>query len=132
MGRWHEIARYENIFEKGLMGVKTNYTLLPDGTVKIENRGITHSGKTKRIYGTAYRPYSQLPAHFRVSFFWWFSSDYNVIMLDDDYQFSVVSGNTGKYLWILSRTATLKTEVLDKIFAFLRSRGHNPSRLIFT
>ena len=132
MGRWYEIARYENIFERGLVNVSANYSLLPDNTVRIENRGTTRSGKAKHIYGTAYRPYALMPAHFRVSFFWWFASDYNIIMLDEDYRYSVVSGNNGKYLWILARTATLGSEVMDRIFTFLRTRGFNPSKLIFT
>lgn len=132
MGRWYEIARYENIFERGLVNVSANYSLLPDNTVRIENRGTTRSGRAKYIYGMAYRPYALTPAHFRVSFFWWFASDYNVIMLDEDYKYSVVSGNNGKYLWILARTATLGSEVMDKIFTFLRTRGFNPSKLIFT
>lgn len=45
MGRWYEIARYENIFERGLVNVSANYSLLPDNTVRIENRGTTRSGR---------------------------------------------------------------------------------------
>lgn len=131
MGDWFEIARYDNIFERGLVDVRARYTLLPDGTVKIENRGTTPLGKQKTIFGTAFRPRPTVPTHFRVSFFWWFASDYNVIMLDPDYQWSVVSGKNGKYLWILSRTPVLPGETLDKIFNFLRTRGHNPGKLIF-
>ena len=131
MGRWYEIARYENIFERGLTGVTARYTLLPDKTVKVENRGKSPSGKTKSIYGTAFQPHPNQPAHLRVSFFWWFASDYNVIMLAPDYSYSVVSGNNGKYLWILSRTPVMHGDTLDVIFAFLRSRGFNPGKLVF-
>jgi lipocalin len=52
-------------------------------------------------------------------------------MLAPDYSYSVVSGHNGKYLWILSPTKTLPGETLDTIFSFLRTRGFNPSKLIF-
>lgn len=131
MGDWYEIARYDNIFERGLTDVRTHYSLLPDGTVKVQNSGTAPSGKTKTIYGSAFQPRPGKPAHLRVSFFWWFASDYNVIMLAPDYSYSVVSGKNGKYLWILSREKFLPRETMDQIFTFMRTRGHNPGKLIF-
>lgn len=131
MGDWYEIARYENIFERGLVDVRTHYSLLPDGTVKVQNTGTTPHGKTRTIYGSAFQPHPGTPAHLRVSFFWWFASDYNVIMLGPGYSYSVVSGKNGKYLWILAREKFLSGEVLDEIFKFLRARGFNPGKLVF-
>ena len=131
MGDWYEVARYENIFERGLVDVHTHYSLLPDGTVKVLNSGTTPHGKTRTIYGSAFQPHPGTPGHLRVSFFWWFASDYNIILLAPDYSYSVVSGKNGKYLWILSRQKTLPGATLDSIFTFLRTRGHNPSKLIF-
>ena len=75
-----------------------------------------------------------MPAHcasVRVTFFWWFYSDYNIILLDKEYNYSVVSGHNGRYLWILSREKTLPGTTMDYIFKFLRTRGYNPSKLIF-
>lgn len=131
MGDWYEIARYENIFERGLVDVRTHYSLLPDGTVKVQNTGTTPHGKTRTIYGSAFQPHPGTPAHLRVSFFWWFASDYNVIMLGPGYSYSVVSGKNGKYLWILAREKFLSGEILDEIFKFLRARGFNPGKLVF-
>ncbi len=132
MGIWYEIARYENVFERGLLDVYTRYTLLPDKTVKVENFGTNRHGKQKKIYGSAFQPQPITnPAHLRVSFFWWFASDYNIIMLSPDYTYSVVSGNNGKYLWILSRNKVMDGDTLDHIFNFLRKRGFNPSKLQF-
>ena len=131
MGVWYEIARYENIFERGLVDVWTRYTLLPDKTVKVENSGRNRHGKEKKIFGTAFQPNPGKPAHLKVSFFWCFASDYNIIMLGPDYSYSVVSGNNGKYLWIMSRNRIMDGTTLDHIFQFLRTRGFNPSKLVF-
>lgn len=131
MGLWYEVARYDNIFERNLVDVKAKYTLMPDNTVKVENRGRNPYGKLKTLYGTAYQPSALRPGHLRVSFFFWFSSDYNIIMLAPDYSYSVVSGRNGKLLWILARQKVLDGKTLDHIFQFLRERGFNPGKLIF-
>lgn len=131
MGMWYEIARYDNVFQRGLIDVTARYSLLPDNTIKVINRGVNTRGKVKTIIGTAFQPTSLRPGHLRVSFFFWFASDYNIIMLAPDYSYSVVSGNNGKMLWILARKRFLDSATLDHIFQFLRTRGHNPSKLIF-
>ena len=131
MGMWYEIARYDNVFQRGLIDVTARYSLLPDNTIKVINRGVNSRGKVKTIIGTAFQPSSLTPGHLRVSFFFWFASDYNIIMLAPDYSYSVVSGNNGKMLWILARRKFLASNTLDHIFQFLRTRGFNPSKLIF-
>lgn len=131
MGMWYEIARYDNVFQRGLIDVTASYSLLPDNTIKVVNRGVNSRGKVKTIIGTAFQPSSLTPGHLRVSFFFWFASDYNIIMLAPDYSYSVVSGNNGKMLWILARRKFLDSNTLDHIFQFLRTRGFNPSKLIF-
>ena len=49
MGLWYEVARYDNIFERGLVDVKAKYTLMKDNTVKVENRGRNLYGKLNDI-----------------------------------------------------------------------------------
>ncbi len=39
LGEWHEIARLDHSFERGLTQVTANYSLNPDGSVKVLNRG---------------------------------------------------------------------------------------------
>ena len=38
LGRWYEIARYEQSFEKGCEGVSADYSLRPDGSISVVNR----------------------------------------------------------------------------------------------
>ena len=39
MGKWYEIARLPNHFQKGLSNVYANYSINKDGTIKVENIG---------------------------------------------------------------------------------------------
>ena len=84
MGHWYEIARFDNIYEQGLVNVDAFYSLLPDNSIKVINRGTNPLGKIRSIIGAAFQPTSQTPGHLRVSFFWFFYSDYNIILRDKD------------------------------------------------
>ncbi|MFH1000546.1 MAG: lipocalin family protein, partial [Bacteroidota bacterium] len=39
LGTWYEIARFDHRFERGLVGVKANYSLFEDGKIKVVNSG---------------------------------------------------------------------------------------------
>ena len=39
LGTWHEIARLDHSFERGLSRVTAEYSMRPDGGVRVVNRG---------------------------------------------------------------------------------------------
>lgn len=41
LGRWHEIARLDHSFERGLSSVTAEYELGSDGGIKVINRGFS-------------------------------------------------------------------------------------------
>lgn len=130
MGRWYEIARYDHSFERNLAQVQALYTLQPDSRITVENSGVdTRSGRRGVAHGKARTTAD--PGRLRVSFFWIFYSDYNILELDPDYRWALVGSRSPKYLWILSRTPTLALETLDEILRRARARGYDTSRLIY-
>jgi len=132
-GVWYEIARFENKFEKGLVGVTANYSIREDGKIKVINQGYqdTLDGKLKRSVGKAKIPNPETdPAKLKVSFFWFFYADYYVLELDIDYQWAVVGSSTDNYLWILSRIPQMKKEIFDDLLVKLQNRGYETSKLI--
>ncbi len=121
MGTWYEIARYDHPFERGLAGVQARYELRPDGRIGVFNSGTDYrSGRCKRARGKACA--GQVPGRLRVSFFWVFYSDYNVMEL---------GGGSAKYLWVLSRTPTLPAHTLNRILRLAERRGYRTDRLLF-
>jgi len=131
MGQWYEIARYDHRFERGMTHVKADYTLLPDGKIRVVNTGLKN-GKWKQITGKAKQPDPRrYPGRLKVSFFLWFYSDYYILELGDDYRYAVVGGSSDDYLWILSRTPRMDRSLLDEILHRLEQRGYDLSRLIF-
>jgi len=54
-----------------------------------------------------------------------------VMMLDDNYQIALVGSKSPGYLWILSRTPAVSTDVLDAVLKEASDRGYDTSRLIW-
>ena len=130
MGRWYEIARYNHRFERNLEQCEAFYTLHPDGTVEVRNTGLDiTTGKPHTALGKAKA--GKHPGQLRVSFFWFFYSDYNVLALGPDYDWALVGSRSPKYLWILSRTPTLPRETLDQILNIARHRGYDTTKLMW-
>ena len=128
MGRWHELARFDHSFERGMTNVVAEYRLLDDGTVEVINTGL-REGKEHRAMGHAKT--SDDVGRLRVSFFWKFYSDYNIMEMAEDGSWVLVGSRSPNYLWILSRTPKLPQETLNRIVELARKRGYKVEELIY-
>lgn len=133
MGKWYEIARLPNSFEKGLVGVTAEYSILKEGRFNVVNQGYKASlnGKLKTAKGKAKVPDINEPGKLKVSFFLFFYADYYILELDtNDYQWALIGSSSDKYLWILSRTPQLDTEIYETLVNNAEKRGYDINRLI--
>ncbi len=130
MGRWYEIARYPNRFEKGLVGVTADYSLNENGKIKVVNSGYkdTLQGKLKEAHGKAKIPDPDQPGKLKVSFFLFFYGDYYILDLDKDYQWVLVGSSTPDYLWILSRAPRLDKETYNAVLKKAEARGYDTAK----
>lgn len=132
-GRWYEIARYPNRFQKKCSGDTTaEYTQLPDDKIQVVNTCRKSDGKLTVAKGKAKVADKQSNAKLRVTFFWPFAGDYWIIGLDPDYRWAVVGDPSRKYLWILSRTPEMAPVDYDRAIAIIREKGFDPAKLIKT
>ena len=130
MGRWFEIARFDHRFERNLEQCEAYYRLQPEGRILVENTGINAiTGRRKTSHGKAHA--GKRPGQLRVAFFGFFYSDYNILALDEAYQWALIGSSSPDYLWILARTPQLPQSTLDMIIDIARQRGYNTSRLLF-
>ena len=106
LGKWYEIARLDHSFERGLSRVTADYSLRPDGGVKVINRGYSaKDNKWKEAVGKAYFVKGPDQGFLKVSFFGPFYGSYVVFALDhENYQYALVSGPDKSYLWLLARS----------------------------
>jgi Bacterial lipocalin len=131
LGTWYEIARFDHRFEKNLKNVKANYSIKDNGMIKVVNTGFnSEQNRNSKIIGKAKT--TKTTGLLKVSFFWFFYSDYRVLALGDNYDWALVgAGKSDKYLWILSRTEVLTKETLSVILSEAEQRGYNTKRLIY-
>lgn len=131
-GTWYEIARYENHFEKGCVGATADYALNSDHVAVTNSCYDAQGTMTAQAQGKAYAVENSQNTKLRVTFFWPFYGDYWVLMLGDDYRYSVVGDPSRKYLWILSRTASLSDLDRQMILSKLATFGYSSEKLYWT
>ena len=133
LGTWHEIARLDHSFERGLSNVTAEYSLREDGGVKVINRGYKAAGaEWKEAEGRAYFTGDKSVGQLKVSFFRPFYGGYNIIELDREaYSYSLVAGPSRSYLWILARKPELSQEVLKRLVDRAKELGLETEKLIF-
>ena len=131
LGTGYELARFDHSFERGMDNVTAEYYLRDDGKVDVINSG-WKEGRFKVADGKAKQPDPLAdPAHLKVSFFMFFYNDYNIMMLDDNYQVALVGSKSPDYLWILSRKPVQPDAVLSILVEEAESRGYDTSKLIW-
>ena len=130
LGKWYEIARLPNSFERHLTMVTATYTVKPNGKIEVLNQGYKNGLKRKSIKGTAWVPAKDFPGRLKVRFFWPFSGDYYVIALDDNYQYALVGSPSRKFLWILAREPEISDEDYTRYEAIAREHGFRVEELI--
>ncbi|NWG93096.1 MAG: lipocalin family protein [Parvularculaceae bacterium] len=134
LGRWFEIARFENRFERNCEGVTADYSMRKDGLIRVENtcREGSPAGEERKSVGRAKIVDPKTNAKLKVSFFGPFWGDYWILDLTDDYSRSIVGEPSGRYLWILSRSPTITPQSRDEAMKKLAGLGYDVSRLYFT
>lgn len=132
LGEWYEIARLDHRFERGLTDVRAEYSLRPDGSIRVLNRGFDpEKGEWREAEGRATPVGDPGEGRLAVSFFGPFRSAYNIIALDHDaYGYAMVCGPNFNYLWILSRGPSLPPETFDDLVAKAERLGFPVDELI--
>ena len=130
LGRWYEIAKYPNWFERKCeRDVTAMYAARADGKISVVNRCTTHDGKVTESNGWAKVVDEKTNAKLKVTFFWPFFGDYWIVELGAHYEYAVVGEPSRKYLWILSRTAKMDDAVYAGIASRLAAKGYDASKL---
>lgn len=130
LGRWFEIARYPNRFERDCVrDITATYSRLENGDIEVVNACTMADGKQKISKGKAKLVDEKTNAKLKVTFFWPFYGDYWVIDLDPQYRWAVVGEPRRKYLWVLSRQPHMDPALYAEITSRLAAKGYDASKL---
>ena len=132
LGTWYEIARLDYSHERGMNQVSATYSLNSPDEIKVVNRGyLTEKSQWRETEGKAFFVEGKDKAYLKVSFWGPFYSSYIVFYLDDNYQYSLVTGSDKSYLWILARTPTISGEIKADLIAKAAALGFDTNKLVF-
>lgn len=139
-GRWYEIARLPNKFQRDCAGdVTATYAPRPDGRIAVTNRCRDAGGGMKEAEGVARRvngrPTSVLQVRFApalLSFLPMVWGDYQIIELGPGYDHAIVGTTDRSYLWILARAPQVDPELYRRLVESARQQGFNVSALTTT
>jgi len=133
LGKWYEIARLDHSFERGLSQISAEYSLNPDGSVKVINRGYSDKDKKwKEAVGKALFVKSPDQGFLKVSFFGPFYGSYIILELDhQNYSYALVCGPDRSYLWILARSPKIDDATKNALITKAASLGFKTDELIF-
>ena len=130
-GRWYELARLDHAFERGLEQVRAEYSLCPDGTVRVRNTGYDPAAqKWKIAEGRARLAGRPDVASLEVSFFRPFWAGYHVFALDPE-RYALVTSGSRDYLWLLAREKTLAEPLRRELLATAAAAGFDTNRLVW-
>jgi lipocalin len=123
LGTWFEVGSVKQFFSLGLVNTEAEYSLNPDGSIKVRNSGnyFVDNGPQSTIEGVAL-PVDPADNKLNVTFFGTPKADppgnYWIVDLDPDYQWAIVTDPSGKTGFLLSRTPTVSDafyqELLDR------------------
>lgn len=131
LGQWHEIARLDHSFERGLTEVTAQYSMREDGGVQVINRGYNAKEDLwEEAQGKAYFVADSNTGRLKVSFFGPFYGGYNVAKLEPDYSMALVIGPSLEYAWLLSRSPTPPAELCQRYFDTAAALGIEPKQWI--
>ena len=135
VGRYYELARYENIFQRGCEAVSADYSKIPGGMIGIVNicrdRGV--DGPARSVNGRAKLVEGSRNAKFKVSFLGRaILGDYWVLVRAVVYSWAIVGERSGKFLWLLHRHPTPGPAEIASLVNRAKTLGFNTALLRFT
>ena len=117
MGRWYVISLIPNWIEEGATNSYDDYKLNEDGTIEITYKAIKN-GKQKSIKqkGIVSKDNS---ARWEIEFLkpWipFYKAPYEVIFLNENYEYMVVGYPDNTFGWIMSRTTEMNNDIYNDI-----------------
>ncbi len=124
MGTWYEIARLPSRIEKNLKNVIEEYTDNGDGTFTVVTRAVNvKTNELKEATGNIRSAGAADSGMLEVSYLGPFYLAYNVLDIDDEYKYALVSGSSTDYLWLLSRETKIPGDIKERFLTKAQAIG---------
>ncbi len=136
VGKWYAMYSLPQFFTRNCTLQTADYEVLSENSISVLNTCFKPHGKTQTIKGKAVVENKQTNAELIVTFDSFFTKlfrvkgDYNIIALDENYEFVMVGSNDRKSLWIMARRPEVPRHIQAEYFAYAQKLGYDISKLI--
>jgi len=122
MGKWYVISTIPNFVERGCENAYDIYTLNPDGTIDVlysaikggEEFTVQQNGEIiDKVNNSTWK------MRFTKPYIPFYRAPYEVIILDDEYDYMVVGYPDNEYGWIMSRANHMDEKIYQEIVNIL-------------
>lgn len=132
LGKWYEVARLDYKFDRNIMNTSVDFSLKPNGNLRVVKRWYNYYKKRKEInIGMAKFAGPIYEAKMLLSFRKPLYFGYNVIGIDADYKYALVVGEDLRHLWLLSREHTIPEDIRRAFIHQASLIGYDISKLIW-
>ncbi len=132
-GLWYEIAHNPNKNEEGCQNSVVRFSIREDGEIDILNSCRDRKdGKLHHADARGWVVDASSNSRLKVSYFWPFRKEYMIIDQGEEYEYAVFCTADRKYIWIISRTPTISSDMLAKVISNIEKQGFNTGDLEYT
>ena len=131
MGPWYVISHIPTFIERKSYNAVETYSMNEDGQIDVTftYRKGSFDGPKRKLMPKAFLKKGGKASEWDIQLLWPFWSDYQIIDLDVDYQWTIVGVPSKRYAWIMARKPFMDRDLHRKLVIKLKDSGYNIRKL---
>ena len=131
MGDWYVIANIPTFIEKGAHNAIESYSRKSENVIdtKFTFNKDSFNGTKKEYNPTGFVQDDPSNAEWKMQFLWPFKSEYIIVYVDPDYQYTIIGRTKRDYVWIMARTPEITPNILEKLIQIAVDEGYQRSAI---
>ncbi|MBL0725462.1 MAG: lipocalin family protein [Alphaproteobacteria bacterium] len=133
LGRWYEIARTDDVFQKDCINTTSTYSLKKKSHISAVDSCLLPNGQTRIVKGALmFATPDKTKGALKVSFVKPFYSNYNIRFLAPDYSYAIITDGKSKHLRLISRIPKVSNAMQYAMLKNIESLNFKIEKLHFT
>ena len=131
MGAWYVISHIPTFIERKSYNAVESYSMNADGQIDVTftYRKGSFEGPKRTLKPKAFIKKGGKASEWDIQLLWPFWSDYQIIDLDVDYEWTIVGVPSKRYAWIMARKPFMDQNLHEKLALKLKDSGYNTKKL---
>lgn len=138
VGKWYAIASLPQRFTRNCLYQSAEYDIVDSSSISVLNTCYRENRSNQTIDGKAVIKNFQTNAQLDVKFDrWWarlfnIKGDYNIIKIDQEYQYLLVGSRDRKSLWIMARVKSIPEDVYQAYLEKAKELNFDIDKLVLS